>query len=103
MTPGPITLGLTDYRKRLGVRIRAERKLRGWTQHELARQMGAPELTGQQVSRWERGALPSPRYFDLLEVAFGTQLLSADPCPCSTCPLASYDEPGRVTVIQSGA
>jgi len=42
-------------------RLRRERELRGWSQAELARRLGAPGAA--IVSRWERGVvLPSPHY-----------------------------------------
>jgi DNA-binding XRE family transcriptional regulator len=44
-----------------GSRLRRERELRGWSQAELARQIGAPDKS--VVGRWERGEVsPSPHY-----------------------------------------
>jgi transcriptional regulator with XRE-family HTH domain len=42
-------------------RLRRERELRGWSQAELARRIGAPDKS--VVGRWERGEVsPSPHY-----------------------------------------
>ena len=42
----------------LGKRIMALRKAKGWTQEQLAAQLG---ISAQAVSKWERGlSLPSP-------------------------------------------
>lgn len=48
-----------------GRRIAAARKARGWSQAELARQMGVTEAT---VSRWESGDR-SPNWFTARKLA----------------------------------
>ena len=49
----------SDYRSRVGARIRLAREAKGWTQRRLARELDVAEA---QVSRWENGrAMPSPQ------------------------------------------
>lgn len=70
---------MNGYRVRVGRRIRRERKARGWSQNELARRTGIPEITSTQVSRWERGeAMPDETNFAALEQAFGVKLIPDD-------------------------
>lgn len=45
--------GATEFDKRLGEAVRAQRKLRNMSQSELAKALG---LTFQQVQKYERGA-----------------------------------------------
>jgi transcriptional regulator with XRE-family HTH domain len=67
---------VNDYKVRVGAQIRRARNRHGWSQNELARRTGIPELTGSQVSRWERGeAMPNPRNFEALERALGIKLI----------------------------
>jgi ribosome-binding protein aMBF1 (putative translation factor) len=69
-------VALDDYRERVGSLIRQAREARGWSQHELALRMRSDSVTGNLVSRWERGAqMPSPAYFAAVERAFGCQLI----------------------------
>jgi transcriptional regulator with XRE-family HTH domain len=50
----------------LGQRIRRERQARGWTQYELAAEVGVKRFT---VTRWESGEIPeTPLFFRLAHV-----------------------------------
>lgn len=42
----------SDFRRRVGARIRRAREAKGWTQTQLAQTMGVADA---QVSRWETG------------------------------------------------
>jgi transcriptional regulator with XRE-family HTH domain len=68
----------TDIRVRIGQRIAAARTELGYSQAELARALsaaGAPTISPQQVSRWERGKqMPKPENFAILERVLGKLL-----------------------------
>lgn len=64
----------------LGHAIRAARESRGWTQADLARELGPDALgrmaTVQTVSRWERGCqIPERRLRDILRALDSVDLL----------------------------
>ena len=68
-----------DLKTRIGVRIREARQARGWSQQELAYQVGEAAgtrtLSNQRVGLWERGEeLPSDDYFRALEQVLGVRL-----------------------------
>lgn len=69
--------------------LREERRKRGWSQKDVATQLGAERY---YISRWERGMVsPSPHYRQQLCALFGKDarelgLLSADPGENSTAP-----------------
>ncbi|MBO0681609.1 MAG: helix-turn-helix transcriptional regulator [Candidatus Dormibacteraeota bacterium] len=52
---------VTEPRSGQGSRLRRERELRGWSQAELARKLGASD--GAVVGRWERGEASVSPYF----------------------------------------
>ena len=57
----------------VGANIRAARRERRWTQHEVGVEIGA---TGPDVGRWERGVVePGPRYRQALaDLFFGGEV-----------------------------
>lgn len=48
----------------LAERLIALRRRMGWSQEELARRLG---VDPESVARWERGTIPSRKYFELIE------------------------------------
>lgn len=60
-----------NLRAALGRRIRQSRKRRGWTQADLALQIGAKRL---DLVRWEGGQLPPVHALIRLSEALGTSL-----------------------------
>jgi len=59
-----------DYRQRVGQRIRMARERKGWTQTELAREVGVADA---QISRWETGrTMPRHEALEALAKALGT-------------------------------
>ena len=51
------------------------RRLKGWTQTDLAQQLGVSLNT---IQRWEGGAQPRPRHFAKLVEALGVSALELD-------------------------
>ena len=66
--------------KALGSAVRKYREMIGWTQKDLADELGIDRLT---VSRWENGVMPRYKHIEALANTFGIttgKLLEGTPC-----------------------